>query len=532
MDFLEDKSRNLLIYPTQSPFLIQALPDSKLINGQYLAVPNNLRNLQILAHDNHPVPPPITDENYDWPIEPGKAPGEHQKLMANFDIVHRRCFNLSDPGTQKTLAKLWAADWLMRQFPAGKCRCLIVAPLTILESVWAKAIFNTFLSRRSFEILHGTPAKRQALLAKKPDFAIINFDGVKVGAHFRKGLSLDGLSADIANDKDIQIAIVDEVDNYCDAQTGRHRVARLVFGQRPYLWVQTGTPTGNAPTDAYGISKLVNNAFGKSFTGFRDETMIKVSMFKYVPRADGYDKARQLLSPAIRFDIREVWKDAPEFLTHPARKVELTPTQNKALSTLKNDLHIVLKTGATIPVPNEAAARNKFLQIVQGLVYDAEHKTHNVDAAPRYNEIMHLVRRAHRKVVIFASLTSVVNFLHKMCLKEFRTGVINGDTIDRAGLIRQFEKDTDFKVMICDPQSTAHGINEFVVADTAIWAGPTEKTRLYIQGNKRLHRPGQTWPVNVYHVVATKLEEEIYRRLETNTSLQGALLDAIRKGEL
>ncbi len=35
-----------------------------------------------------------------------------------------------------------------------------------------------------------------------------------------------------------------------------------------------------------------------------------------------------------------------------------------------------------------------------------------------------------------------------------------------------------------------------------------------------------------YQIVATKLEQEIYRRLENNTSLQGALLEMIRKGDL
>lgn len=534
MNFHFDISRNLLIYPPVPPHVAASIPESKSFS-KYFVVPNSLHSKQVLRHFNYPVPPVITDANYDWPIEPGRKPLDHQKVMANFDVLHPRSFNLSDPGTMKTQAKLWAADWLMRQYPPGKCRCLIVAPLTILETVWVSGIFKSFLGRRSAEILHGSAQKRQALFAKKPDFAIINFDGVKVGAHTRKRLDLDGLSADLANDIDMQIVIVDEADNYCDAQTGRNRIARLVFGRRPYLWLQTGTPTGNAPTDAYGMAKLVNNAFGKSFTSFRQETMFQPvpGGFKWLPKKEGYDLARKLLTPAIRFDIKDVWKDAPPTAMQQ-RKVELTPAQVQALAALKSRLQVQMASGATIEAINEGAARQKFLQIVQGQVYDGDHDAHAVDASPRYAEIEYIVRHSARKVVIFASLTSVVNFLYKNLSKHWKCGIINGDINqrDRPTVIRAFESDPDFKVVIADPQATAHGINEFVVADTVIWAGPTEKTRLYIQGNARVHRPGQKYPVTGYQIVATKLEQEIYRRLETNTSLQGALLQLVQKGEL
>ncbi len=532
MQFHFDAPRNLLIYPPLPPHVISALPESRSYS-KYFIVPNSLHSKQVLRHFNYPVPPVITDANYDWPIEPGKKPLEHQKIMANFDVLHPRSFNLSDPGTMKTQAKLWAADWLMRQYPPGKCRCLVVAPLTILETVWAAGIFKTFLGKRSAEIIHGPAEKRRALFAKKPDFAIINFDGVKVGAHTRKRLELDGLSKDIADDPDIQIVIVDEADNYCDAQTARNRIARLVFGRRQYLWLQTGTPTGNAPTDAYGMAKLVNNAFGKSFTSFRNDTMIQITQYKWVPRQDGYEKARALLTPAIRYSIEEVWKDAPP-CTMQERKVELTLAQARALAELKRNLQIEVKAGSTISAANEAAARQKYLQIVQGLVYDEDHAVHAVDAKPRYAEIEYLIRRSPRKVVIFASLTSVVNHLYRELSKYWKCGIINGDVNqkDRPTLIRAFESDPDFKVIIADPQATAHGINEFVVADSVIWAGPTEKTRLYIQGNARVHRPGQKYPMTGYQIVASKLEQEIYKRLETNTSLQGALLEMVRRGEL
>jgi len=38
--------------------------------------------------------------------------------------------------------------------------------------------------------------------------------------------------------------------------------------------------------------------------------------------------------------------------------------------------------------------------------------------------------------------------------------------------------------------------------------------------------------MTLVQIVSSKLEQEIYRRLETNTSLQGAMLDIVRRGEI
>jgi hypothetical protein len=263
-ELFHDTKRDLLVYKTADPDrIVGAIAGSRRINGHIVAVPRTLYNSQLCRWLDLPVPPVMG--SYDWPHRPGITPLAHQKLMANFMVLHPRCFNLSDMGTMKTLSTLWAADWVMQQYPKGTCRALIVAPLSILQRVWGDAIFANFLRRRTFSIVHGSAEKRAEQLAKDADFYIINFDGVGVGAHTRKDFALDGLSKQLAERTDIQICVVDEASGYRDSRTKRHRIARLVIGKRNYLWFLTGTPTPNYPTDAYGLAKLVNNAFGMSF---------------------------------------------------------------------------------------------------------------------------------------------------------------------------------------------------------------------------------------------------------------------------
>ena len=528
MNFFHNQQYNVLIYPRHE-LIEQHVPEARALNGQYIAVPRTLRNCQILRWFNFPVTPVM--EGYDWPRSPGITPYESQKLAANFMVLHPRCFNLSDMGVGKTLATLWAVDWLMKQYPKDTFRALVVCPLSIMQRVWGDAIFKNFLSNRSYKVLHGDAAKRIKLLAEPADFYICNIDGIGIGAHTRGRFELDGFSKALAERSDIRLAVVDEASGYKDATTKRHRLARQIIGKRDYLWLLTGTPTPNAPTDAYGLAKLVNNAFGKSFTTFQQETMVKVSQFMWKPHRDGYDRARRLLSPSIRFDIKDVW-DGPE-LTTQQREVPLTPDQKKLMLDLKNTLQVTMKQGQAISAANEAAARQKFIQISLGAIYDENHRAHHIDAKPRIEELKTVLAEAPGKTLIFASLTSVVNLLYREISKIRKCAVVNGETSqkERSEIFRRFQDEDELQDIIADPGCMAHGLDLWR-AQTTIWFSPTDKTELYLQANKRAHRPGQKYPVTVVQIVSNPLEREIYRRLENNESLQGALLDAVRRGEL
>src|SRR5262249_17118695 len=158
----------------RSDAIRERIPEAREINGQYVAVPHTLQNAQTLRWLQYPVPPVITDENYDWPSPPGDKPYESQKIAANFMALHPRGFNVSDMGVGKTRAALWACDWLMRHHPPGTFRVLIICPLSIMETVWVRAIFGNFLSHRRTEVLYGSAERRLTKLRSDADFYIVN----------------------------------------------------------------------------------------------------------------------------------------------------------------------------------------------------------------------------------------------------------------------------------------------------------------------------------------------------------------------
>ena len=441
MNFWHDQTSNTLVYDLPEPErVLNHVQGARSLSNGYVAVDPSLYNLQLLRYMGLPVIPPVTLRNYDWPIRAPFRPREHQKIMTNFMVLNPRCFNLSDMGTMKTLASLWAADFVMRENPGWKT--LIVCPLSIMQRVWGDAIFNHFIGRRTFVILHGSAQKRRELLKKSADFYIVNHDGVGVGAKItRKGMQLEGLSRDLAERKDIAIVIIDESSAYRAGNTRRHRVARAVLVPKPYVWPLTGTPTANGPLDAHGLARLVNGAHGESFTAYKQRVMYQAGPWKWVPRAGAHAEAYKLLQPSIRFEMREC-TDVPP-CTEQMRDVELSDEQAKLYKELKRDLVLRLEDGRQITAAHEAALRLKLIQISCGAIYDHEHNVTRIDCSPRLAELRAVIEEAARKVIIFTPLTSVVHLLYEE-LKEYSRAMINGEVPPKARdeIFRRFQDGT------------------------------------------------------------------------------------------
>src|SRR5271165_4544234 len=519
-------AHNCLVYKVDNPLaLMAAVPEARRINGEHVAVPCSLENLQGLRRVGLSVPPPMEIDGYDWPIREPWTPLPHQQTTANFLALNPKSFCFNDMGTMKTLSSLWAADYLIdlaaeRREPF---RWLIVAPLSILKAVWGRAIFDHFSGRRSYAILHGGEEKRRKLLEKDVDFYVINPDGLRIGFPADRGKALKGLAADLARRTEIRGAIIDEASAFRDGTTLRSRAARTLLGARQYLWLLTGTPTPNGPLDAFGLARLLGTTGGESFTAYKHRVMMQVGAWKWVPRVGAVDAASRMLSPSIRFD--SAFLNLPP-QTPEQREVPFSPEQAKAYKTLKHEAVLAVKSGAIVHAVNEAALRMKLIQVCCGAVYDTGHHSHDLNPSPRLAEVEAIIGETTRKVVIFAPLTNVLNMLSSR-LTKWRTAIVNGETklADRGRIFREFgDNRTDLRVLLADPGSVAHGVNDLVSANVVIWYGGTDKGELYTQGNKRVDRPGQTHPSKVIQLVSSPVEREMYARLARNQNMQGLIL--------
>lgn len=526
------------VYDTKTPErILQVIPQAKIIRPETVAVPCEIKPMQIMRGLGYEAYSPILFD-YDWPIAPDPRTGEprrpfdHQLHMSAFLTLHPRAFNLSDIGTGKTLGTLWAADYLMRKGLVQ--RALILSPLSTLYRVWQDEVFTHFLSNRKVTVLHGTREQRMEILRKnKSDFFVINHDGLGVGSsRGTRGLDLGDLATsirDIGGADAFDLIIVDEGSVYKDAGTLRYKVLRSTVGNKPYIWWLTGTPTPNLPTDAWSQAKIVRPDYNESYKSFQDRTMYKVSQFKWKPKDDATKIVANVLQPAIYFHRGECL-DLPPCVS-VMRDVELTPLQKKAHEVLKKELAATVGSGA-INAVNEAALRTKLLQVSLGAVYDADHKAHKIDCTPRLKVMREIIEQTEEKILIFAPLTSVIDLLYSDLRNDYSVEKVNGEVSSnkRSEIFRAFQQERDPRIIVADPRTMAHGLT-LTAAATIIWYGPTDMPEVYTQANGRINRPGQTKNMLVVRLAATPLEREIYKRLDNKESMQGAVLKLIHEGD-
>jgi SNF2 family DNA or RNA helicase len=499
VEIIENKA---LLFKTRNPHKYSIIPKHKVrpVDGGYeVAVYWGLDEARVLRNLGvKDVPSPIT-KRYDWP---GRyKPMQHQIETAAFLTMHRRSFVFSEPGTGKTLSALWAADYLMK---LGKIRrVLILCPLSIMHSAWMGDINNSVIHRSAIIAHHPKASRRIEMIQQDYEIVISNYEGLNL------------IADEIKADGRFDLVIVDEANAYKTNTTRRWKSLASILTPNTYLWMMTGTPASQSPTDAYGLAKLVNpDGVPKFFTAWRDKVMNKISMYKWAPKVTAKDDVFEALQPAIRYTKAECL-DLPPVITM-TREVEMSPQQAKYYNQLKTQM-LVQAAGETITAVNAAAAMNKLLQISCGAAYTDDREVVEFDASPRLSVLEEVLEETDRKVIIFALYLSVIEAISSHLTKR---GIVNEQihggitATKRAQIIHRFQNDPDPRVLVMQPQASAHGIT-LTAADTVVFYGPLLSVEQYTQCCARADRKGQTSDkVTVVHIQSSPVEKRLFKALE------------------
>jgi SNF2 family DNA or RNA helicase len=263
----------------------------------------------------------------------------------------------------------------------------------------------------------------------------------------------------------------------------------------------------------------------KFFTAWRDKVMNKVTMFKWTPKHDSRDTVFAALQPAIRFSKADCL-DLPPVVT-VTRQVPLSAQQVKYYNILKEQM-MVKAAGETISAVNAGVAVSKLLQISCGAAYTDDKEVVEFDAKPRLNVLEEILDETERKVIIFAmfrsSIESIVAHLQK---KGINVGQIHGDVSasKRGQIINDFQTTDNIRVLVMQPQATAHGIT-LTAADTVVFFGPLMSVEQYIQCIARADRKGQdSDKVTVIHIESSPIEKKLFKamngKVDANSLLVG-----------
>lgn len=464
----------------------------------------NAKILQNLGFKN--VPSPIMGQ-YEWPGM--YKPFEHQKVTASFLTLNQRAFCLNDMGTGKTMSVIWAADYLMTKKIIK--RVLVICPLSIMDPAWRADLFKTAMHRR-VDIAHGAKDKRIKVINSNAEFVIINYDGIEIVANeIAKG--------------GFDLIVCDEASALKTPTTNRWKTLNSLINQHTWLWLLTGTPAAQSPMDAYGLAKMLRPDSVPRYIGaFRDQVMVKLTQFKYVPRPEAQKIVHKVLQPAIRY-TKEECLDLPE-LVYTERDTPITPQQRKYYDLLKKEM-LFEAAGEEVSAVNAAVKMNKLLQISSGAAYTDTGEVIEFDCSVRLKEMVEIVQQSSHKTLIFANFKhGIVTIKRHLDSLGITSEIIHGGVSanNRTKIFNKFQMEKDPQVLIIQPKAAAHGVT-LHAANTIIWWGPITSTETYLQANARVHRQGQKNPCTVVHLVGSTVERSLYTSLSNKTEAQNTLLN-------
>lgn len=532
MNYHIDAPNHRIFFAGDSKILAAAMPRGEAYttqNGVLWCTPFDLRTVYEAARLGLQIPNPI-HHYYRWP-GPYPEPFDVQRQTADFMTRNPRGYILNDIGTGKTAAAVWGVDFLRRQGFIRKC--LIISPLSTLARVWYDHLYQCNPSH-SIAVLHGAKQKRLKLLAQDHDYYVINHDGVKV------------IAEEIAETPDIDAIVIDEVavlrnkqtdlwkaTNYVvNGQIVTKRGTKQVHQPKTWVWGMTGTPTPQAPTDAYGQIKLLTpQRAPKYFTDFRKATQIQLSEYTWVPKPEAPEVVYAYMQPAIRFS-REDSVDIPPCMT-AVREAELSAEQKRAYKSMAKKLIMEYHAGI-ITAANAGVKTLKLAQIAAGVVYDENGGHNQLDASPRLRALMEILDEAapHTKVIVYAPLTGALNMLVREISKKWTCDYVDGSVSASARntIFYNFQHNQDPRVLIAHPRTMAHGLT-LTAASVIVWYLPTS-SETYQQANGRIQRPSQESKQLIIHLQSSAIERKMYTNLANNARLQDGLLAMYETSDL
>jgi SNF2 family DNA or RNA helicase len=502
------ENKALLLNVRDPNRITEVIPRSKVLDSGQVLVKWGLEEAQVLKNLRiKNVPSPIKNK-YEWTGL--YKPFDHQKETASFLTLHRRAFCFNEQGTGKTSSVIWAADYLIKEKFIN--RVLVICPLSIMQSAWEADLFK-FAMHRTCAIAHSySKEKRIQAIQSDADFVIINYDGLEI------------IKDEISNAK-FDLIVVDEANAYKNVQTKRWKILASVIRPETWVWMLTGTPASQSPTDAYGLAKLINpTGVPKFFGAFRDMVLQKITQFKWIPKPSSERVVHQVLQPAIRY-TKEECLDLPD-MTYVTREVPLSAQQNKFYEAIRNNM-MTVAAGEEITTVNAAVNLNKLLQLSCGAVYSDSGEIVAFDAKNRMTALLEVIEEASHKVIVFAPFKHAIEIIaEEMRKNKIPAEIIHGgvSATKRTEIFSRFQTEDNPRVLIIQPQAAAHGVT-LHAANVVVWWGPITSIETYLQANARVHRAGQRNPCTVVHLQGSPVEKRVYKMLSEKVDIHTRLID-------
>lgn len=443
----------------------------------------------------------------------------YQKSIANWLCQHANACLSVGMGLGKTAAVLHFVEHTLDMYPSATF--LIVAPKRVAETVWMQEAekWQLWKTLRNMQLVN---AKNKEDANSTAPIHIVSRDNVG-----------------LFSGKTVDVLILDELTSFKNLKSQRTNAVLSINATRRIGL--TGTFAPNGMLDVYaqlavlGIASPDKSDFyawlGRWFTDINKGRDVPYP--RYVMR--GGVTEEQVLGSWVR-DIITLTTD--DYLKLPKMmeetiSVELCKEERKAYDDLIATLHFELPGGLDDFTVSEKARFAKVQTLCSGFVYDrdgdwSENGVVRIKGGgSKIAAAVEFCRRAAgegESVLLFYNYRETAIWLGEELAKEgLRFASVKGPDLDWLGKWNGGELD----VLVANPASAGHGLNLQAGGHIVLWLELTYNYEYYAQANARLHRTGQTKPVQVYYIVAKDTVDEgvllaLRKKDKTNKRVEAA----------
>lgn len=333
--------------------------------------------------------------------------------------------------------------------------------------------------------------------------------------------------------------ILDEAHLIKNRSSQRSKFLLKLACMADYRYILTGTPIGNGQLEnIYSLycfldpylerGRVCSRIFGGSYQKFQDRYCI-LNMY-HKPSSYIHVKELQEIINEHSYRVKKVdCLDLPEKLPDEVVKVDLV--EKKFYKKLATESAIL---EYEILAENPLSRLVKLRQLSSGyLTYKEGREDKILELKTEKIGVLEEILEGYpedKKVVIFAefkySIAKISDLLRKM---KIRFITLDGDQKDKT-IWRQFQSDKRIRVIVCQYQTAAAGIDLFA-SDTIIYYEPTLRSNILEQSRDRIHRTGQKEKCSYIHLLTKgTVEVDIYRALAGYSDFSEALFTRYMEG--
>jgi len=452
------------------------------------------------------------------------SPYKHQ--IQGFEFMHASSNGavFGDPGIGKTAI---AASFIESMSEVGEgLPVLVVCPISIIKQSWIKD-FEKFTDLNVVSIYEPSSYKRKEKRIKRleteADVYISSFSLLRIMEKDLRG-------------KRFATIIVDESTKIKNPQSKSFKSLKRISWKSTRRYVLTGTPSPNGPMDLWSQFYFLDRGITlePSLVDFRYNGFNKIefgnngaAMWK--PKAGMSKKIYDLTkSRSIRFRARECL-DLPEQV-FTVRNVQMSGEQLRVYTEMAEHLFVELEGGESITARIAVSKLMKLREITGGFVIDDKSQSHPISSNPKMDELNDLVHQImatkENKALIWIQYRWEAREIIKR-FKEFGASGIYGGVTQRQKDINvdRFLEDADSRILVCHPQSAAHGLT-LTVANYSIYYSLSYNFEEYYQSSKRIHRHGQDKTTFYYFLTCQKsIDESLLKCIQDKKNVQDLLID-------